>query len=70
MKLMQRCTRLYQEAYTGMKVEGQREFNKLKDIVKSGDTIVFDSVPRMSRDADEGIRLYMEWFDKGINLVF
>lgn len=62
--------RLYQEAYTGTKIEGRREFNKLKDIVKPGDTIVFDSVSRMSRDADEGIRLYTEWFDKGINLVF
>ena len=62
--------RLYQEAYTGTKIEGRKEFNKLKSIVKPGDTIVFDSVSRMSRDADEGIRLYMEWFDKGINLVF
>lgn len=24
----------------------------------------------MSRDADEGIKLYMEWFDREINLVF
>lgn len=62
--------RLYQEAYTGTKIEGRKEFEKLKKIVKPGDTIVFDSVSRMSRDADEGIRLYLEWFDKGINLVF
>ena len=58
------------EAYTGTKIEGRKEFHKLKSIVKPGDTIVFDSVSRMSRDADEGIKLYMEWFDKGINLVF
>lgn len=62
--------RLYQEAYTGTKIEGRKEFEKLKKIVKPGDTIVFDSVSRMSRDADEGIRLYLEWYDKGINLVF
>lgn len=62
--------RLYQEAYIGTKIEGRKEFNKLKGIVKPGDTIVFDSVSRMSRDADEGIKLYMEWFDREINLVF
>lgn len=62
--------RIYQEAYTGTKIEGRKEFNSLKNIVKPGDTIVFDSVSRMSRDADEGIKLYMEWFDKGINLIF
>ena len=62
--------RLYQEAYTGTNIEGRKEFRKLKSIVDPGDTIVFDSVSRMSRDADEGIQLYMEWFDKGINLVF
>ena len=39
--------RLYQEAYTGTKIEGRKEFNKLKGIVKPGDTIVFDSVSRM-----------------------
>ena len=60
----------YPNAYTGAKIEGRKEFHKLKSIVKPGDTIVFDSVSRMSRDADEGIKLYMEWFDKGINLVF
>lgn len=35
-----------------------------------GDTVVFDEVSRMSRNAEEGIRLYEELFDKGINLVY
>lgn len=39
-------------------------------IVKPGDTIIFDSVSRMSRNADEGIWLYLELFDKDVNLVF
>lgn len=38
--------------------------------VKEGDTIIFDSVSRMSRNAEEGYKLYMELFNKGINLVF
>ena len=62
--------RLYQEAYTGTKTEGRREFKKMLDIVKPGDTIIFDSVSRMSRNADDGIKLYMELYDKGVNLVF
>lgn len=62
--------RLYQEAYTGTKTEGRKEFNKMLSIVKSGDTIIFDSVSRMSRNTDEGIRLYMDLYDKGVNLVF
>lgn len=33
-------------------------------------TIVFDSVSRMSRNATEGVELYMDLFNKGVNLVF
>lgn len=62
--------RLYQEAYTSTKTEGRKEFNKMLPIVKPGDTIIFDSVSRMSRNADEGIRLYPGLFDKDVNLVF
>ena len=59
-----------QEAYTGTKIEGRKEFKKLLDIVKAGDTIVFDSVSRMSRNADDGVKTYFELFEKGVNLVF
>ena len=59
-----------QEAFTGTKVEGRKEFNKLLNTVKTGDTIVFDSVSRMSRNAEEGYELYEALYNKGINLVF
>lgn len=62
--------RIYQEAYTGTMTEGRKEFNRMLAAVKPGDTIIFDSVSRMSRNADEGIRLYMELYDKDVNLVF
>ena len=58
------------ETYTGTKIFGREEFNKLLKQVKQGDTIVFDSVSRMSRNAEEGFKLYKELFEKGINLVF
>lgn len=61
---------IYEEAFTGTKVEGRKEFNKLINRVKEKDTIVFDSVSRMSRNADEGIDLYMNLFNRGVELVF
>lgn len=62
---------LISEAFTGTKIEGRKEFQKLIDkVVKKGDTIVFDSVSRMSRNSEEGYTLYEELFNKGIELVF
>jgi DNA invertase Pin-like site-specific DNA recombinase len=58
------------EVFTGTKIEGRKEFTKLLSKVSKGDTIVFDSVSRMSRDAVEGFKLYEELFNKGIELVF
>ena len=58
------------EVFTGTKIEGRREWSKLLKQVKQGDTIVFDSVSRMSRDAEEGFKLYKELFNKGVELVF
>ena len=58
------------EVYTGTKVAGRSEWEKLYKTVKTGDTIVFDSVSRMSRNATEGVELYMDLFNKGVNLVF
>lgn len=61
---------IVKEVYTDTKLEGRKEFSKLLSIIKTGDTIVFDSVSRMSRDAEEGFTMYQELFNKGINLVF
>ncbi|WP_139355007.1 recombinase family protein, partial [Clostridium acetobutylicum] len=58
------------EVYTGTKIYERKEFNKLLKQVTKGDTIVFDSVSRMSRDAEEGFKLYEKLFNKGIELVF
>lgn len=58
------------EIYTGTKVDGRKEFEKLLNKVRTGDTIIFDSVSRMSRDAEDGFRLYEELYSKDINLVF
>ena len=61
---------LFEEAYTGTKVEGRKQFEKLLKVVTAGDTIVFDEVSRMSRNASEGIAIYEDLYSKGVNLVF
>lgn len=61
---------LVSEVFTGTKIEGRSEWNKLLKVVKKGDIIVFDSVSRMSRDANEGFKLYEELYNKGIELIF
>ena len=38
--------------------------------VKSGDTIVFDEVSRMSRNAEDGFKAYQDLFERGIILIF
>ena len=62
--------KIYQEVFTGTKTTGRHEFQKLLNKVQSGDTIIFDSVSRMSRNASEGFELYKKLFDDGVNLVF
>lgn len=59
-----------QEKATGTKLDVRKVFNDLLKVVKSGDTIVFDSVSRMSRNAEEGFELYEELFKKGVELIF
>lgn len=64
------------EHYTGTKIEGREEWNKLyARVMKRADAgrkiiIVFDSVSRMSRNAEEGFRMYEEMFRAGIELRF
>ena len=61
---------IVQEAFTGTKVEGRKEFEKLLKVVKSGDTIIFDSVSRMSRNAADGFSLYQSLLQKEVELCF
>ena len=57
------------EEYTGTTTD-RPNFNKLIKNLKQGDTIVFDEVSRMSRNASEGIKVYEQLFDMGVNLIF
>ena len=61
---------IWQETYTGTKTDGRKKFEQLLKTIKSGDVIVFDSVSRMSRNAEIGFQIYQELYDKGVELVF
>ncbi len=60
---------IFADEFTGTKIE-RPEFSKLLKIVKSGDVIVFDEVSRMSRNAEDGFKLYEELYNKGVELIF
>lgn len=60
---------IVKEAFTGTKID-RPQFSKLLKQLKAGDTIVFDSVSRMSRNSEEGFTLYEQLYNDGINLVF
>lgn len=57
------------EAFTGTTIE-RPAWGKLEKQLKSGDTVVFDEVSRMSRNAEDGMTLYERLFDSGVNLIF
>jgi len=59
-----------EEAFTGTKIQGRKALDKLLKALKPGDTVVFDSASRMSRNADEAVTLYEDLFNQGVNLVF
>ncbi|MDE6021568.1 MAG: recombinase family protein [Ruminococcus sp.] len=61
---------IIREVYTGTKMSGRKKMNNLLKTIRPGDTIIFDAVPRMSRNADEGVALYKELYERGINLIF
>lgn len=61
--------KIYKDYYTG-KTTSRPEFEKMLRMVKQGDTIVFDEVSRMSRNAKEGFSLYKDLYEKGVTLVF
>ena len=60
---------IIKEFYTGTK-QDRPNWNKLISQIKTADTIVFDSVSRMSRNAAEGFKDYKMLYESGVNLIF
>lgn len=61
---------IVREVYTGTKFQGRKELDKMLKYIQKGDMIVFDSVSRMSRNAEEGFRIYEKLYEDGVELVF
>lgn len=57
------------DKYTGKRMD-RPGWQKLYKKIKPGDTIIFDEVSRMSRDATEGFEVYQKLFDMGVTLIF
>ena len=60
---------IIQEVFTRTRMN-RKEWMKLVRQIKEGDTIIFDSVSRMSGNAEEGFAAYEDLYNKGVNLVF
>lgn len=60
----------FQEDKSGKDFAGRNQWQKLENIVQSGDTIVFKDICRFTRQAEEGYTKYMELLSKGVELIF
>lgn len=60
---------IVQEVFTRTSLN-RKEWQKLFKKAGCGDTIVFDSVSRMSGNAMEGFEAYEELYSRGVNLIF
>ena len=60
---------IIEEAFTGTTTD-RPQWNRLFSKAKENDTIIFDSVSRMSRNAEEGFAAYENLYNRGINLIF
>ena len=58
-----------EDGFTGTTMD-RPEWNKLYKRLKAGDIVVFDSVSRMARTAEEGIETYFDLYERGVSLVF
>lgn len=61
---------IIREIFTRTSFYGRKEWDKLMKIIKPGDTIIFDSVSRMSGSKDEGWEIYKRLYDAGVSLIF
>ena len=46
------------------------EFKELDAHLQNGDTVVMKDLSRFTREAENGYKKYMQWLNKGINIVF
>lgn len=57
------------ETYSG-KTQDRPKWKALFKKLQPGDTVYFDEISRMSRNAQEGYKEYMELYTRGVDLIF
>jgi len=62
--------RQFQEEKSGKSFENRDELSFLESILQAGDTVVFKDLFRFTREGENGYEKYMEWLNRGINMVF
>lgn len=60
----------FREDESGKSFENRKQWNKLEQLLQSGDTVVFKDISRFTREAENGYKKYMELLERGIELVF
>ncbi len=60
---------MLEEVYTGTKMD-RPKWEQLYNTARYGDTIIFDEVSRMARNAAEGFTVYKALYERGVDLVF
>lgn len=60
----------FTEEKSAKNFEDRPQFIKLDKLLSSGDTVVFKDLSRFTREAENGYKKYMEWLERGINIVF
>ena len=60
----------FSEEKSAKNFSDRKQFNKLDRLLQSGDTVVFKDLSRFTREAENGYTKYMEWLNRGVNIVF
>ena len=60
----------FTEEKSAKNFEDRKQFQKLDKLLQEGDTVVFKDLSRFTREAENGYRKYMEWLERGINIIF
>ena len=61
------ATTIYEDSFTGTKTD-RPELDKLKDVLKSGDTVIGTKLDRLARSASKGADLVNLWLKDGITV--
>lgn len=60
----------FMEEKSAKNFDDRPQFRKLDKLLQEDDTVVFKDISRFTREAENGYKKYMEWLERGVNIVF